>query len=328
MPQLQQDPNPIVNNTCHRHDDSSLKLQTYLLTNKLHVDAALNTCLHSSRYTTTIVSAMRYSLLAGGKRIRPSLAIATYEMFAGPPIGTEKEKEEHLAVVMPTALAIEMIHTMSLIHDDLPCMDNDDVRRGKPTNHKIYGEDIAILAGDALLAYAFELVARETPSGNAQKVVDVVRLLAESVGPNGLAGGQAKDLKSEGDENTSLDTLKWIHTHKTAVLLRLSCVCGAVLGGARKEDVKRIGEFATKIGLAFQIMDDVLDVTQDTDVLGKTAGKDESSQKATYPKLLGLAQSKSEARHLIRDAKDILTSYGARASILRTLADFIVNRHN
>lgn len=301
---------------------------SYLKGNKDLVDAAMENCIRPDARTGTLVSAMRYSLLAGGKRVRPNLAIAAFEMFAGPATGTAAEKARHLATVMPTALSVEMIHTMSLIHDDLPSMDDDDVRRGKPTNHKVYGEDIAILAGDALLAYAFEYVARHTPAGNAQRVVNVLKLLAESVGPQGLAGGQVMDLENEGQHNVPLDTLTWIHTHKTAVLLRVSCACGAILGGATDEDVERVSEFAVKTGLAFQIADDLLDVTQSTEVLGKTAGKDEVVNKATYPRLLGLEGSRRQAEQLINEAKQALAPYGERANTLIALADFIINRQN
>lgn len=261
---------------------------------------------------------MRYSLLAGGKRIRPTLTIAAYQLFAG--------KSASLDPVLPTALAVEMIHTMSLIHDDLPSMDNDDFRRGKPTNHTIYGEDIAILAGDAMLSYAFEYVARNTANVDPQRVVDVITLLADSVGPQGLAGGQVMDLESEGQADVSLETLTWIHTHKTAALLRVSCAGGAIIGGADKEDVARVSEFATKIGLAFQIADDVLDVTQTTEELGKTAGKDEASNKATYPRLLGLQGSRDQAEKLVAEAKECLAGYGERSETLLALADFIINR--
>lgn len=296
-------------------------LLAYLQENKEHVDAALERSVEAKDANTEkIVDSMRYSLLAGGKRVRPILAIAAFQMFAGP--------DADLAQVMPTALSVEMIHTMSLIHDDLPSMDNDDFRRGKPTNHIVYGEDIAILAGDAMLSYAFEVVARNTKNVDPRRIVDVLTLLTESVGPNGLAGGQVMDLESEGRADISLDTLTWIHTHKTAALLRVSCACGAIIGGADEEDVKRVSEFAVKIGLAFQIADDVLDVTQPSEVLGKTAGKDEATEKATYPRLLGLEGSRKQAEKLIQEAKSSLAPYGDRANTLFALADFIIDRQN
>lgn len=285
------------------------------------VELELDACLSSSdKQTAKILDSMRYSLLAGGKRIRPALAIAAYQMFAG--------NDAPLERVLPTALAVEMIHTMSLIHDDLPAMDNDDFRRGKPTNHVIYGEDIAILAGDALLSYSFEYVARKTKHVDPGRILHVISLLAESVGPQGLVGGQVMDLENEGNADLDLDTLTWIHTHKTAALLRVSCACGAIIGGANEDDVKRVTEFAVKTGLAFQIADDVLDVTQSTEVLGKTAGKDEATDKATYPRLLGLEGSRRQAEKLIVEAKDCLQPYGERAHTLLALADFIISRSN
>jgi geranylgeranyl diphosphate synthase type II len=197
-----------------------------------------------------------------------------------------------LAHAMPTAVALEMIHTMSLIHDDLPAMDNDDLRRGKPTNHVLYGEAVAILAGDALLSTSFEHVAKHTAGVDATRVVDVLRRLGTCVGAIGLAGGQAMDIKCEGEKDVTLDDLTWIHTHKTAALLQASVSCGAILGGATAADVANLEEYALKIGLAFQVADDILDVTATSEELGKTAGKDLVVDKTTYPKLLGLERSK------------------------------------
>lgn len=296
-------------------------LLSFMKKNKVRVDEELEKSLSNADPSKrTIFDSMRYSLLAGGKRVRPSLAIAAYQMFAPP--GAD------LAPVMPCALAVEMIHTMSLIHDDLPSMDNDDFRRGQPTNHKVFGDDIAILAGDALLAYAFEYVARNPGNVDPARVLKCVTLLGESVGPQGLAGGQVMDLENEGRSDVSLDTLTSIHVHKTAVLLRVSCACGAIIGGATDEDVDRISQFAIKTGLAFQIADDVLDVTQSTEVLGKTAGKDQAVEKATYPRLLGLDGSRQQAKKLINEAKDALAPYGDRSATLFALADFIINRQN
>lgn len=184
---------------------------------------------------------MKYSLLAGGKRIRPILCLATCEMFNG-----------SIEAAMPTAIALEMIHTMSLIHDDLPAMDNDNLRRGKPTNHVVFGEDIAILAGDALLSSSFEYVATHTKGVPAERILEVIRRLGICVGPNGLAGGQVKDLECENKPGVTLDELIWIHMHKTAALLRVSVASGAVLAGATSHDVAVCELFAEKIGLAFQ----------------------------------------------------------------------------
>lgn len=230
---------------------------------------------------------------------------------------------------MPTAVALEMIHTMSLIHDDLPAMDNDDLRRGKPTNHVVYGEDVAILAGDALLSTSFQHVAENTPSTiPTNRILDVVIRLGKSVGPVGLAGGQVMDLECEAKPDVTLSDLTWIHTHKTATLLQVAVASGAILGGATEEEVERCEKFALNIGLAFQVADDILDVTADTEALGKTAGKDEDTDKTTYPKLLGLEESKEEAKRLIEEAKASLDVFGDKAAPLLAIADYIIERSN
>lgn len=296
-------------------------LTRYLGERKAEVDAAIDEAVAADNaHSAGLVDSMRYSLLAGGKRIRPILAIASYEMFKG--VDAERSN-----TVMPAALAVEMIHTMSLIHDDLPCMDNDDFRRGRPTNHKVYGDNMAVLAGDALLALSFEHVAKHTKHVDAQRVVKVLELLGNAVGAEGLAGGQAVDVKMEGKDVT-LDTLRWIHTHKTAVLLRVSVAIGAIVAGASEQDVARVSEFAGNIGLAFQIADDVLDVTASTEALGKTAGKDQAVDKATFPKLLGIEESRAAAGELVREAKELLKPFGERANTLLALADFIIERNN
>lgn len=217
-------------------------LISYLDERRLLVEDALDKSLISKdKNVDKIIESMRYSLLAGGKRIRPILCLAACEMFGG-----------HKDVAMPTAVALEMIHTMSLIHDDLPAMDNDDLRRGKPTNHVLYGEDIAILAGDALLSTSFEHVATHTKGVPAERTVEVLRRLGASVGAYGLAGGQVKDLECENKEGVTLEELEWIHSHKTAALLKVSVGAGAVLAGASPEDIAACEVYAEKIGLAFQ----------------------------------------------------------------------------
>eukprot|EP01038_Epipyxis_sp_PR26KG_P011096 gene11096-14891_t len=297
---------------------TSFDLIKYLEEKKVAVDIALDKSLSATTpKVDKIISSMRYSLLAGGKRIRPILCLAACEMFNG--------KE---SAAMPTAVALEMIHTMSLIHDDLPAMDNDDLRRGKPTNHVLYGEDIAILAGDALLSTSFEHVARETKGVPAERIVEVIRRLGTSVGAYGIAGGQVQDLECENKEGVTLSDLEWIHIHKTAALLKVSVAAGAILGGASPEDVDALEIFAEKIGLAFQIADDILDVTATSEELGKTAGKDEDTNKTTYVKLLGLEKSKSEANRIVDEAKAAISKYGERAIPLQKLADFIVARKN
>lgn len=264
-----------------------------------------------------ICESMLYSLMAGGKRIRPVLVLAACEMFGG--------KDE---TAMPAAVAVEMIHTMSLIHDDLPSMDNDDLRRGKPTNHVIYGEDVAILAGDAMLSQSFQHVAQNCKDVDPKRVLDVVVRLGKCVGFKGLAGGQVMDLECEAKEGVTLEDLKWIHLHKTAALLEVSVASGAILGGATPEEVEACEKFARNIGLAFQVADDILDVTQTTEELGKTAGKDDAVDKTTYPKLLGLDGSRKEAERLIKEAKESLEPFGDRAIPLLALADFIIDRKN
>ncbi|EKX46744.1 hypothetical protein GUITHDRAFT_157722 [Guillardia theta CCMP2712] len=265
----------------------------------------------------TVHESMRYSLMAGGKRIRPILTLAACEMMGG----TEE-------MAMPTALAAEMIHTMSLIHDDLPCMDNDDLRRGKPTNHKVFGDDIAVLAGDGLLSYSFEYIARYTKGVAPERVLDVIARCGKCVGALGLVGGQVVDIQSEGKKDVTIETLQWIHEHKTAALLEFCVVGGGILGGANEEQIQRLSKFAMNIGLSFQIIDDILDVTQDSATLGKTAGKDLLVDKATYPKLMGLEKSKERAEALIAEAKDQLKPWGDKAAPLMALADFITARKN
>mmetsp|Transcript_15300 Transcript_15300/g.22520 ORF Transcript_15300/g.22520 Transcript_15300/m.22520 type:complete len:352 (-) Transcript_15300:35-1090(-) len=293
-------------------------VNTYLLSKKGPIEKALEESVRSTtKETDKICESMSYSLMAGGKRIRPVLCIAACEMFGG----TEE-------MAMPCAVALEMIHTMSLIHDDLPSMDNNDMRRGKATNHVIYGEDVAILAGDALLSTSFEHVARETKGVDAERVLDVVVRLGKSVGAVGLAGGQVMDLECEGKSGVTLEELTWIHTHKTAALLQVAVASGAILGGATPEEVEACETFALDIGLAFQVADDILDVTASTEDLGKTAGKDEDTDKTTYPKLMGLDGSRKEAERLINEAKAALEPFGDRAAPLLALADFIIDRKN
>lgn len=296
-------------------------LPSYLKSRKAEVDEALDKAMSQGEDTSRasrLVDAMRYSLLAGGKRVRPILVLATYDLFSD---STEGRKH-----AIAAGVAVEMIHTMSLIHDDLPCMDDDDYRRGRPTCHKVFGEDIAVLAGDALLARAFEVVA--TSGAASQHAVRVLALLGEAVGAKGLAGGQVADVEAEGDESVGLDTLRWIHTHKTAVLLRVSCAAGAILAGATDEQVEAVSTFANRIGLAFQIADDVLDVTASSAELGKTAGKDAAVDKATFPKLMGLERSRAAAAELVDEARSLLTPYGERSDTLLALADFIIKRSN
>lgn len=291
-------------------------LAAYLSERKALVETALDESL-TVTYPETIYESMRYSLMAGGKRLRPILCLATSELTGGT-----------VEAAMPTACALEMIHTMSLIHDDLPAMDNDDYRRGRLTNHKVYGEDIAILAGDGLLTYAFEFIATQTQNVPADRVLKVIAWLGRAVGAAGLVGGQVVDLESEGKPDVTVDTLTYIHRHKTGALLEASVVCGAILSGAEDATLNRLSEYAQNIGLAFQIIDDILDITATPEELGKTAGKDLAAQKATYPSLWGLEESKRQAEQLIISAKAQLDPFGDRAHPLKALADYIVARTN
>ncbi|MEL6470644.1 MAG: geranylgeranyl diphosphate synthase CrtE [Cyanobacteria bacterium J06623_4] len=307
--------------TTNSAPSSTFDLKRYLKDRAAQVEAALDAALPVV-YPEQIYEAMRYSLMAGGKRLRPILCLATCEMIGGDP-----------SIAMPTACALEMVHTMSLIHDDLPAMDNDDYRRGQLTNHKVYGEDVAVLAGDALLTYAFELIATQTPqktsadSGGAatQNILTVVAQLGRAVGAAGLVGGQVVDLASEG---TVVDekTLTFIHMHKTAALLEVSVTSGALLAGAEPSVVERLKRYAQRIGLAFQIVDDVLDITSTPETLGKSVGKDIAAQKATYPSLWGLEESQRKAEALIAEAIDELSVFDERAQPLIAIARYITAR--
>ncbi|XP_024402925.1 geranylgeranyl pyrophosphate synthase, chloroplastic [Physcomitrium patens] len=298
-------------------DNLKFDFNVYMKSKAQAVNVALDKAV-PMQYPEKIREAMRYSLLAGGKRVRPALCIAACELVGG--------NEE---MSMPAACAMEMVHTMSLIHDDLPCMDNDDLRRGKPTNHKVFGEDTAVLAGDALLTYAFEHIARDTTGVPADRVLRVIAHLGKAVGSEGLVAGQIVDIASEGDPTVGLETLEYVHTHKTAVLLESSVVCGAILGGASEDEISRLSKYARNVGLLFQVVDDILDVTKSSAELGKTAGKDLLADKATYPKLLGLEKSKAFAEELTRKAKDQLSVFDQqKAAPLLGLADYIAYRQN
>ncbi|NMG11058.1 geranylgeranyl diphosphate synthase CrtE [Brasilonema sp. UFV-L1] len=295
-------------------EEVKFDLRAYLKERQKLCEVALDKAIPIS-YPEKIYEAMRYSLMAGGKRLRPILCLASCEMMGGT-----------IEMALATACAVEMIHTMSLIHDDLPAMDNDDYRRGQLTNHKVYGEDIAILAGDGLLAYAFEYVATHTQNVPLERVVQVIARLGYATGATGLVGGQVLDLESEGKTDISLETLNFIHNHKTGALLEACVVCGGIIAGASSSDVQRLTRYSQNIGLAFQIVDDILDITQTDEQLGKTAGKDQQAQKVTYPSLWGLQESKQKAQQLIEDACAELEPFGDKALPLKELAHFIINR--
>ncbi|KAJ0097431.1 hypothetical protein Patl1_28865 [Pistacia atlantica] len=269
--------------------------KSYMLQKGNSVNQALDAAV-SIRDPKKIHEAMRYSLLAGGKRVRPVLCIAACELVGG-----------NESIAMPAACAVEMIHTMSLIHDDLPCMDNDDLRRGKPTNHKVFGEDVAVLAGDALLAFAFEHMAVSTVGIPPSRLVKAVGELAKSIGTEGLVAGQVVDINSEGLKDVGL----------------------AILGGGSDDEVEKLRTFARCIGLLFQVVDDILDVTKSSQELGKTAGKDLVADKVTYPKLLGLEKSRELADKLNREAQQQLSGFDQdKASPLIALANYIAYRQN
>ena len=262
---------------------------------------------------TTLHKAMRYSVFAGGKRVRPAVLLAATEACEG-------DRESAL----PLACAIECIHTYSLIHDDLPAMDNDDFRRGKLTSHKAFGEGIAILAGDGLLTEAFAIASRWKATERYTHK-EITAELAHHSGSLQMVGGQAIDLESEG-KAISLEELKYIHERKTSALLCLSTRLGAMNANATPEQLEALTTFGYKVGLAFQIIDDILDVPQSSEKLGKTAGKDAEVQKATYPALLGLEKSKTLASELTQDAFSILEIFGDKAAALRALAQYLLKR--
>jgi geranylgeranyl diphosphate synthase, type II len=284
------------------------------------VDEALERALPpESAWPATIHRAARYSLFAGGKRIRPVLVLA-----AGEAVGGAREE------LMPLACAVEMVHTYSLVHDDLPAMDDDDLRRGKPTSHKVFGEAIAILAGDALLTRAFHLLA-EVPDGwddaRARRRVRATAVLGEACGTTGLIGGQVMDLQSEG-RAIDAAALERLHRAKTGALLSACVVGGATLGGAGEEDLARMTRYASAIGLAFQVVDDVLDATQDAEHLGKTAGKDARAHKATYVSIHGLDRARSLAASLREEALAAVAPLGSRGDLLAAIARLIVDRRS
>jgi geranylgeranyl diphosphate synthase type II len=288
----------------------SVDLADYLAERRRAVDEALERHLPpKDAPPASIHAAMRYSVFAGGKRLRPILVIAGAEAVGG-----------RMERVLAAACALELIHTYSLIHDDLPAMDDDDFRRGRLTNHKVFGEAIAILAGDALLTLAFGLLAEHAS-------LDVVREVAAAAGTLGMIGGQVVDIQSEG-KSVDAETLEYIHRHKTAALMRASLVSGAMLGGASAPVLNAIREAGTHLGLAFQIVDDILDVEGSLEELGKTAGSDRRKKKATYPEQFGLEASRLKAKSLIEDAKAALQPLGDRAEPIRALADFIFQRRS
>lgn len=294
-----------------------MDIKTYLQERRELIESYLKSYFSVPSSPPVLHEALRYSLLAGGKRIRPILVLASYEACGRLP-------EE----IIPQASAVELIHTYSLIHDDLPAMDNDDLRRGRPTSHKVFGEAIAILAGDALLTEAFLMMTTKGRDGKEIKplnLVKCVRELALASGAYGMVGGQAQDILSE-DSAPDRDTLEFIHSHKTAALIAASVRLGAILGGCGMRRMKAFTKYGENVGLAFQIIDDILDIEGMTEELGKTAGSDTKKRKMTYPSLFGLEHARQKAEALISSATDALKVFSSEADPLREIAGYLGKR--
>ncbi|KSU85704.1 geranylgeranyl diphosphate synthase, type II [Fictibacillus enclensis] len=292
-----------------------MKIQDYLKDKKHLIDEYLPSYIKDKAIPSPLKEAMLYSLEAGGKRLRPILTLSVLEAFG-----------QRAEIGMEAACALEMVHTYSLIHDDLPSMDDDDLRRGKPTNHKMFGEATAILAGDALLTMSFQLIAQSSTYTSGHKV-ELLSLLAEAAGAEGMVAGQTVDMESENMDLT-LDELQSIHERKTGRLLEASVLFGAILANASEHDLAQLRAFSRHLGIAFQIQDDILDVMGDSELMGKLAGSDEHNMKSTYPKLLTLDGAKEQlARHLML-SKENLRKADVDPVILEGIADYIVNRNH
>jgi len=292
-----------------------VNLKTYLIARQKLIDRALDRYLpRANTKPVTLHKAMRYSLFAGGKRLRPILCLAAAEACRG-----------NIDDALPLACALECIHTYSLVHDDLPSMDNDDFRRGRPTCHKVFGDGIAVLAGDALLTVAFEIVSKAKPT-LSYDISTLLREIAVAAGSQKLIAGQVADLEAEG-KKVKRDQLQFIHENKTAAILRSSVRLGAMSANADARKLSAITRFGQRLGLAFQFIDDILDVTQTSEILGKSAGKDVVARKATYPAVIGLEKSRDEARRLTRQAHNALSVFSSSdAEPLHALANYLLER--
>jgi len=293
-------------------------LEVYLHQQQQRVEVALDRWLPTlDQYPPGLMDAMRYSVFAGGKRLRPTLMLAAAES-----VGGDSE------TVLPAACALECIHTYSMIHDDLPAMDDDDYRRGKPTNHIIYGEAMAILAGDALLTHAFEILSSPELAERfpAAVLLQVSRCMAAAAGSTGMIGGQVVDIISEG-QSVDLPVVEYIHRHKTAALIEASTTIGGLLGGGSAVQVEALRTFGHQVGWAFQITDDILDVEGNAETLGKAVGRDAELGKATYPAVLGVEASRQRATELMQQGIEQLNAFGERAERLRQIAAYIVTRN-
>ena len=289
-------------------------LKQYLEARRLMVEEALEVALpKQDGPESRVVEAMRYSLFAGGKRLRPILCLAASEAVGG-----------EVQAAMPAGCALEMIHTYSLIHDDLPAMDDDDLRRGKPTNHKVYGEAIAILAGDGLLTEAFVLLS-DSNSLLPERAVQVIGVIAEAASYRGMVGGQVVDMLSQ-NKGADLETVQQMHSRKTAALIAAAAESGALAGKGSEVQDAALARYGRAIGLAFQIADDILDIEGDAELLGKTTGADEARGKVTYPATVGLERSRQAANEMVTDALVALEGFDDRANPLRSLAHYIITR--
>jgi len=295
-----------------------MDLKKYVTDKREAVDSFFHCYFREQRRPPVLQQAMLYSLFAGGKRIRPILALASYEACGGNP-----------ADIVPYAATLELIHTYSLIHDDLPAMDNDDLRRGKPTNHKVYGEAIAILAGDALLTEAFSILSDPSLSKTVKEanLLRALREIALASGLSGMVAGQVQDILSE-NFGPDRETLEFIHMHKTAALICASVMMGPILCGSSKDILDALSEYGNKIGLAFQVIDDILDIEGDAKELGKPVGSDERANKMTYPSLYGIEESREIAGGLISSAVSSLSSFSSNADPLREIANYLLNRRS
>src|SRR5213592_2616166 len=304
-----------IKNRAIQQPFSHVNLKSYLVTRQKLIDRALDRYLpKANRKPATLHRAMRYSLFAGGKRLRPILCLAATEACDG-----------KIGNAVPLACALECIHTYSLVHDDLPSMDDDDFRRGRPTCHKIFGDGIAILAGDALLTIAFEIISNAKPTSRYDTSI-LLREIAVAAGSQKLIAGQVADLEAEG-QNVKRDQLQFIHENKTAAILKSSVRLGAMSANADARKLSAVTRFGQRLGLAFQIIDDILDVTQTSEILRKSAGKDAAAKKATYPGVIGLQKSCEEARRLTRQAHNALSVFSSSdAEPLHALANYLLER--
>jgi len=292
-------------------------IKSYLASKRELIDRKLDALLtYSPKSITPLEESIRYSALSGGKRLRPILTIASNEAFGG--------KEE---LALPIACAIEMIHAYSLIHDDLPCMDDDSLRRGVPTNHNVYGEAVAVLAGDALLTDAFNVVVSEgLSSGIRPKVLtDIIGDISLAAGSRGMIKGQSLDLALEGMKDISVEQVEKMHSLKTGAMIEIAVTTGAKIGGANEKEIKKLSTYAKSLGLAFQIVDDVLDIEGGKSI-GKEVGADARNKKNTYPELVGLKKSKQKARALTKKALRALKDFDDKATPLREIALYLVDR--